>query len=142
VARHRRVTLSQAQRNFGVMGDLLTVVLFFFVAATLEWRQVASGMPLAMALLAARFVTKTIGVGVFSRLSGVSWRKGLLTGAALAPISVFVILLLEQTRRLGVEIAGELMPIAAMALLLEVIGPIITQRALIWAKETPDLTET
>jgi len=31
VARHRRVTLSQTQRNFGVMGDLLTVVLVFGV---------------------------------------------------------------------------------------------------------------
>lgn len=141
VARHRRVSLSQAQRNFGVMGDLLTVVLFFFVAATLEWREVASGMTLALALVLARFAAKTVGVAIFSRISGVSWRKGLLTGAALAPISVFAVLLLEQTQRLGVELGDGLVPLAAMAFLLEVIGPIITQRALIWAKETPDVTE-
>lgn len=138
VARHRRVTLSQTQRNFGVMGDLLTVVLFFFVAATLEWRQVANGMTVALALIAARFAAKTIGVAVFARVSGVTWRKGLLTGMALTPISVFVILLLEQTRRLGVDLVDTLVPLGAMALLLEVVGPIVTQRALIWAKETPD----
>src|SRR5690606_34087137 len=36
VARHRRVILSHTQRNFGVMGDLLNVVLFFFIATTLQ----------------------------------------------------------------------------------------------------------
>lgn len=142
VARYRRVALSQTQRNFGVMGDLLTVVLFFVVAATIEWRNAASGMLVALAIVLARFLTKTLAVGLFSRISGVSWRKGLLTGAALAPVSVFAVLLLEQTRRGGVELADGLVPIAAMALLLEIIGPIVTQRALMWANETPDTTES
>ncbi|HYD94576.1 MAG TPA: cation:proton antiporter [Noviherbaspirillum sp.] len=141
VARHRRVTLNRTQRNFGVMGDLLAILLFFFVATTLDWRQVAGGAGLALLLIATRFVTKTLGVTAFSRLSGISWRKGALTGMALTPISVFAILLLEQTRRLGVDLVDGLPPLAAMALLLEVVGPIITQRALIWAKETPDTTE-
>lgn len=142
VARHRRVTLSQTQRNFGVMGDLLTVVLFFFVATTLTWERVADGVALALVLVIARFAAKTIGVAVFARVSGISWRKGALAGMALAPISVFVILLLEQTRNVGVELVDTLVPLSAMVLLLEVIGPVITQRALMWAKETPDMTET
>lgn len=142
VARHRRVTLSQTQRNFGVMGDLLTVMLFFVVATTLSWQQVAGGIVLALLLVLARFAAKTICVAAFARVSGVSWRKGLLTGMALTPISVFAVLLLEQTRRAGVDLVDTLMPLAAMALLLEVIGPIVTQRAVIWAKETPDKTET
>lgn len=141
VARHRRVSLNQAQRNFGVMGDLLTVLLFFFVASTLVWHDVMTGAGLAILLIVARLVAKTVGVAVFARASGVSWRKGILTGMALAPISVFVILLLEQTRRSGVEMVDGLVPLAAMALLLEVVGPIFTQRALIWAKETPDPSE-
>lgn len=141
VARHRRVTLSQTQRNFGVMGDLLTVMLFFVVATTLNWQQVAGGIVLALLLVLARFAAKTICVAAFARVSGVSWRKGLLTGMALTPISVFAVLLLEQTRRAGVDLVDTLTPLAAMALLLEVIGPIVTQRAVIWAKETPDATE-
>lgn len=137
VARHRRVTLNRTQRNFGVMGDLLTVLLFFFVASTLEWNHVVSGMGLALLLVAARFVAKTLGVVVFAHVSGTSWRKGMLTGMALTPLSVFAILLLEQTKRMEVELVDSLLPLAAMVLLLEVIGPIVTQRALIWAKETP-----
>lgn len=141
VARHRRVILSPTQRNFGVMGDLLTVLLFFFVATTLQWASVVEGLGVALALVAARFVTKTAAVAGFSRVSGVSWRKGVLTGMALTPISVFVILLLEQTRHLGIAMIDGLVPLAAVALLLEVIGPVVTQRALIWARETPDTTE-
>jgi Kef-type K+ transport system membrane component KefB len=138
VARHRRVVLSPTQRNFGVMGDLLTVLLFFYVATTLQWASVVEGMALGLILIGVRFLTKTLGVAAFSRATGISWRKGLLTGMALTPISVFVILLLEQTRHLGITMVEGLVPLAAIALLLEVLGPVVTQRALIWARETPD----
>ena len=36
MARHRRVAFSQAQRNFGALGELLTVALFVFAASTLD----------------------------------------------------------------------------------------------------------
>lgn len=142
VARHRRVVLSQTQRNFGALGDLLTVLLFMFAASTLEWNRVTAGVGLAVALLAARVATKTVGVAVLSYFSGVTWQKGALTGMALAPISVFVILLLEQTRHLGISLVDELATLAAMTLVLELVGPVLTQRALIWAKETPHTTES
>jgi Kef-type K+ transport system membrane component KefB len=142
VARHRRVALSQTQRNFGALGDLLTVLLFMFAASTIEWNRVTSGLGLALALVAARLATKTISVAALSHFSGVTWRKGALTGLALAPISVFVILLLEQTRHLGVALVDELVALAAITLVLELVGPILTQRALVWAKETPNTTES
>src|SRR5574340_685724 len=34
MARHRRIVLSQAQQNFGALRNLLTVLLFVFMAAT------------------------------------------------------------------------------------------------------------
>jgi NhaP-type Na+/H+ or K+/H+ antiporter len=137
-ARHRRVAFSQAQRNFGVLGELLTVLLFVFAASTLDWRTVFDGavMTLAVAVVLVRLLTKTVGVTLFSELSGISWRKGALTGLALAPVSVFVILLLEHARLHGVNLAEELQAMAGVTLLLEVFGPILIQRALIWAKET------
>ncbi|MFA6313501.1 MAG: cation:proton antiporter [Sterolibacterium sp.] len=136
VARHRRIALSQAQRNFGALGDLLTVLLFVFVAAALDWRKVASGWELALIVVAARMAVKVAVTTVFARLGGISWRKGALTGMALTPLSVFAILLLEQSRHLGLDLLDELAAIAAIVLLLEVIGPLVTQRALIWAGET------
>jgi Kef-type K+ transport system membrane component KefB len=137
-ARHRRVAFSQAQRNFGALGELLTVVLFVFAASTLDWQKVWAGGAMAVALVLARLLTKTAGVAAFSHLSGISWRKGALTGVALAPLSVFVILLIEHARHAGVQVVDELRAVAAVTMLLEVFGPIILQRALVWAREAPE----
>ena len=137
MARHRRVAFSQAQRNFGALGELLTVLLFVFAASTLDWRRVLDSASLAIVLVAARLFTKTASVTALSHLSGVSWRKGALTGLALAPVSVFAILLLEHARHAGIEVIEPLRALAALTMLLEVFGPIILQRALIWARESP-----
>lgn len=135
VARHRRVILSQAQRNFGALGDMLTVLLFVFVAASLSWRQVATGLELALLVVAARLVVKTAVTTLFAGFSGITLRKGMLTGLAMTPMSVFVMLLLEQTRHLELKVLEEVAGIAAIVLLLEVLGPVMTQRALTWAGE-------
>jgi Kef-type K+ transport system membrane component KefB len=135
VARHRRIALSPAQRNFGALGDLLSVLLFFFVATTLTWDQVLRGFPLGLLLVLVRGTVKAAVCTRFARVSGISARKGLLTGLALTPMAVFAILLLEQTRRLGVDLFHSLAPLAAIALLLEVVGPLVTQRAVLLAHE-------
>lgn len=137
VARHRRIVLSQAQRNFGALGDLLTLLLFVFVTASLDWRQVVAGFPMAMAVIAARLVTKVGGATLFAHLSGIPWRKGLFTGLALAPLSVFAILLLEQTRHLGLELMDDVAALAGIVLVMEVLGPLITYWALVWSGEAP-----
>jgi Kef-type K+ transport system membrane component KefB len=136
VARHRRVALSPAQRNFGVLGDLLSVLLFFFVATTLSWDDVAGGLALALLLVLVRATIKTAVCTAFARVSGITSRKGALTGLALTPMAVFAILLLEDTRRLGVDLLHGLAPLAAIALLLEVAGPLVAQRAVMLAHET------
>jgi Kef-type K+ transport system membrane component KefB len=93
---------------------------------------------MAVVLVLARLLAKLAGVTAFAHLSGVSWRKGALTGVALAPLSGFVILLLEHARHAGVQVVDELRAIAAVTMLLEVFGPIILQRALVWAREAPE----
>jgi Kef-type K+ transport system membrane component KefB len=135
-ARHRRVTFTRTQRNFGAIGELLTVLLFVFAVSTLDWQRVVFGASLGLLLLMVRFATKTIAVALLSHVAGISWRKGALIGVALSPMSVFAILLLEQTRYMGIVLVDELAALAAMTLFMEVLGPIITQRALIRARET------
>jgi Kef-type K+ transport system membrane component KefB len=141
VARHRRIALSPAQRNFGVLGDLLSVLLFFFVATTLSWDHVARGLLAGLLLVLVRATVKVAVCTGFARVSGISARKGALSGLALTPMAVFAILLLEQTRRLGVDLFHSLAPLAAIALLLEVAGPLVTQRAMMLALETRNARE-
>jgi Kef-type K+ transport system membrane component KefB len=135
-ARHRRSALGVAQRNFGALGDLLSVLLFVFAASTLSWGRVLDGLVLGLLLVLVRLLVKVGVCAALARPSGISARKGALAGLALSPLGVFAVLMLEQTRRLGVELADYLAPLAAIALVLQVLGPLITQRALAWAAET------
>lgn len=136
VTRHRRVTLGQAQRNFGALGDMLTVLLFLFIGATLAWPRIASGIGIACAVLAARLATKIVGVTLFARASGTTWRKGLLTAVALSPMSVLVLAMLVRTRAMGIDLMDHLAPLAAATLILAIAGPLLTQWALKLAGET------
>jgi len=136
--RYRRVAFNQTQRNFGVLGEVLTVLLFVYAASTLDWRLVAAGGMLAVVVVLVRLLAKIVGVTAFAQLSGVTWRKGALTGLGLAPLAVFVILLLEHARYAGLKVVEELHAMAAVTMLLEVFGPIIIQRALVWAREAPE----
>lgn len=136
VARHRRVTLNRTQRNFGALGDLLTVFLFLFAASTLDSTHLISGIAIGAVLVAARLLAKILVSTGLASLSGISWRKGFFSGLGLAPISVFVVLTLEQSRYLNLTITNELYPLIAMVAILEILGPVITQLALLGAKET------
>jgi len=141
VARHRRVTLGQAQRNFGALGDLLTVLLFVFIGATLAWPRIASGIGIALAILVARLVAKTAAVVMFSRVSGTTWRKGLLTAVALSPMSVLVLAMLVRTREMGIDLMDQLAPLAAATLFLAIAGPLLTQWAVKLAGESAEKEE-
>lgn len=141
LARHRRVVLNPTQRNFGALGELLSIVLFVFVATTISWQRVWAGLGLGLLLLLARMLVKVAAVGGLAHVSGISWRKGVLTGLAMAPMSVFVILLLEQDRYLGINLVNQLAPLAAATLILELIGPVVTQRALMLAGERAEPAE-
>ena len=137
VARERRVHLTNAQRDFGTAGDLLTVFLFVYIASLLDWAQVASTLLLGLLLIAVRMASK-VGFGMAAaRLSGITERKGVLTGLALTPMSAFAILLLEQSRLMGFEPAVAVLSVlTGMMLLQELLGPMVTQRALLAAHET------
>jgi Kef-type K+ transport system membrane component KefB len=138
VARHRRVTLSQNQRNFGVLGDLLVVFLFTYVAATVDWQRAVAGAALGAALVVVRAAAKIVAVTLLAHASGTTWRKGMLTAIAMSPLSTFVVLLVQDTRAMGIDLIDAMAPVAAATLLLQWIGPLATQMALVAAGEVQD----
>uniref|UniRef100_UPI001583100D cation:proton antiporter domain-containing protein n=1 Tax=Vogesella oryzae TaxID=1735285 RepID=UPI001583100D len=137
VARHRRLVLSPSERGFGVLGELLSVFLFVFIASTLEWPRVLDGLLAGLLLVLVRAAAKMAGIVLFARASGTTWRKGALVGMAMMPISAFVILLLEQSKYIGIQLVDQLAPLAAAALVLEIGGPLLTTLALLLARESP-----
>ncbi len=137
VARERRVHLTNAQRDFGTAGDLLSIFLFVYIASLLDWADVGTGMLMGLLLIAVRTASKVGCNLAAARLSGITERKGLLTGLALTPMSAFAILLIEQSRLYGFAPAVEVLSVmAGMMLIQELLGPVVTQRALMAAQET------
>lgn len=134
--RQSRLILNSSQRGFGALGDLLSIFLFVFVASTVAWKDVLSGFGLALLLVFVRQAAKLLGIMAFSKISGITMRKGALIGIASAPLSTFVILMLEQAKYIGFGVVGQLGPLVATVFILEVLGPICVQKALIWAQET------
>ncbi|WP_018608822.1 cation:proton antiporter [Uliginosibacterium gangwonense] len=140
-SRHRRAVLNYSQRGFGTLGDLFSVLLFVFVAASLEWRNVQSGILLGFVVVISRQAVKIFSTTMLSHVSGISWKKGIFTGLAMAPLSVFVILVLEQTRHIGVDLVDQFAPLAAAAMAMELFGPILTWLSLRWSHEIPQRQE-
>ncbi len=138
MARHRGVSLHRSRRGFGVLGEVLTVLLFVFVGSTLEWQRVAAGLGLGLLIVAVRHMTQLATVGALAHASGLACRKGLLVGTGLAPFAAFVILMLEGTRELGLGLVDQVTPLAAAAVVLEIVGPLFTRIALIGAGEGKD----
>jgi Kef-type K+ transport system membrane component KefB len=138
VARHRRVTLNQTQRNFGVLGDLMVVFLFTYVAATLDWQRAVAGAALGASLVVVRSAAKIVAVTVLARASGTTWKKGMLTAVAMTPLSTFVVLLVADTRAMGIDLIDAIAPVAAATVLLQWIGPLATQLALTMAGEVQE----
>lgn len=137
VARERRVYLTNAQRNFGTAGDALTLFLFVYIASLMSWPAVLGTLAVGVLLIGVRTLVK-VGVSVaLARVSGITLRKGVFTGLALTPMSAYAILLLEQSREQGFTPAPEVMAaMAGMMLLQELLGPLVTQRTLMAARET------
>ncbi len=136
IARERRIMLSHAQRNFGALGDVLTVFLFVFVGSLLSWSGLLGSLLLGIAVLLTRTASHTLVNLSLARVSGTTFRKGALTGLALMPMSAFALLLLEESRAYGFDLARDSLPvIIGLLMLLEVMGPLFTQRALLLARE-------
>ena len=136
VARKRRIMLSHAQRNFGALGDLLSVFLFVFIASLLSWVGLVNALVLGAAVLGARSAAHVLLNLAIARVSGTTLRKGALTGLALMPLSAFALLLLEESRVYGFDLARDSLPlVGGLLVLLDVIGPLVTQRALMLARE-------
>ncbi|MBN8488040.1 MAG: cation:proton antiporter [Burkholderiales bacterium] len=137
MARHRRIGLTSAQRNFGALGDVMAVLLFIFAGAALDVRLVLEGWWIGLLIVLLRLGVK-LGVAWAASVGegdGMGRRKALLAGVASTPISVFVILLLEQARVMGLEVLGTVAALAAATWLLEIAGPALSRWALKRANE-------
>jgi len=122
--------------DFGLIGTLFALTLFAVSGALLEFSGDARLWAMAAALIVARLLGKTLATAAFALPSGVGLRKGVLTGLGLAPMSVLAIVMVQDTTAHypQLEAAPGAVVLAAVAL-MQLVGPVLAQRALIEARE-------
>jgi Kef-type K+ transport system membrane component KefB len=121
--------------EFGVASELFIVMLFVTIGASIRLSDLtAVGMPVAV-LIGARFAAMACGIFAFARLAKLRWRQaGLLTLGTL-PLAQSG-LGLAQISSLYPQTAASVAPLLAGSLIiLELVGPIATQFALIKSGE-------
>ncbi len=117
--------------HFGTAGWLLTVVLFVITLISFQWSYVALGGFAALAMIAARMLAKLIGVLTFAKPSGINVKQGVALGLALAPMSAFAYLLVENTYNLYPDFDPQLRAIMLCAIvILQLFTPLLVYSSL------------
>jgi Kef-type K+ transport system membrane component KefB len=125
-------------RHFGTSGGALVLMLFVIVGSAWSPRILVAGGLTALALLAARFLSKTAAIIALSPWAGASWRQGLALSIAMTPLSATALVMLSELMRAEPALAAGAVPIIlASVAVLELIGPIAVQLALRVAGELP-----
>lgn len=135
VARARRTVLSARQRGFGTLGELLSVLLFVYLAAALDWSLVPATLGTGLVVVLIRLAASVLATTAFALPSGITWQKGIWTGVTLSPMSALALVLLEPA---SVDLLTALAPLLGGILVLEIVGPILVVGALRAARELPE----
>ncbi len=123
--------------EFGRLGQIFMILLFALVAAEIDLRLVPAGLLAGAALIAARYVGKTLGVVALGRWSGLGLRKSSMVALGLMPMSGLAVLLVQETAQMYPEFAPQIRTVVVSAVaIMEVLGPLLLQFALRRSGET------
>jgi Kef-type K+ transport system membrane component KefB len=122
--------------DFSQFGTLLYVLLFVYAGARLELSHLATLGQIVLAYIALRFVVTTFWSTALARLNGLTWRKGVLLGVTLLPLSGFKIVVMQQAAGLYPDFGGDLSALMVSILVItEIAGPVCARYALIASGE-------
>jgi Kef-type K+ transport system membrane component KefB len=117
--------------DFGLTGQMFFVILFVLSGANLDLSAAWSGIALGASFAVARFAGKAAGVMALIPGSGLRPRHGLWLALGLTPMSGFAVIMLQDTQALFPEFGRSLFTVVLPAVvLMEILGPILTQFAL------------
>ena len=132
----RRVYVSL---DFGRVGTILLILLFAITGAATDWSLLATGAIAGGLLVAARIAGKAAGVLALAPLAKLPVRKASLLALTLTPMSGVAVVLLHETSALYPSFGPALAAIVISAIaMLELLGPLLAQFALVRAGETDD----
>ena len=123
--------------EFGVANELFVVMLFVTVGASMKLSDLSLLGFSVLILIAARFLAMGLGVFLFARFARLNWRQaGLLTLGTL-PMTEVGVGLMQTVSSLYPHTTANVLPLLAGSMVvLEFLGPVATQFALIKSGES------
>ena len=104
------------------------LILFVVLGATWSVGTLAVSAVAALALLAARYVAKTLVLVATARIGGIDMRQGLALGMTLTPLSATTLVLLADLQATHPETASQIAPIVLAAIaMMALAGPVVVQ---------------
>lgn len=136
LAKHWVPWLRVLPKHLPTISSIAVVVLFTLVGAGLDPAVLVKAPVVVLAFVGARMAAKIIVTAGTAAPSGVSQRKGALLGVALAPMSALAVVMVEDVSGIYPAFPADLLVIIlAAVLVLEIVGPVLTQFALIRSGE-------
>jgi Kef-type K+ transport system membrane component KefB len=125
--------------DFGRTGQILVMLLFGITAAGLDLSLLPAGAAAAGALIAGRYVGKTLGIFAFARPSGLSLRKASLLSLGLMPMSGVALIMVQETSASYPELGPALVTVVLSAIvMLELLGLLLAHFAIVRAGEAAE----
>jgi Kef-type K+ transport system membrane component KefB len=125
--------------DFGLISRLALIVVFVATGSLLQPDRFLAALLPALGVVAARALAKGIGIFLFARPSGLSFRKASLLSVGMLPMSCAALLWTENTAAVWPKLGNELAAVILTALLImELLAPPALQFALRQADETRD----
>lgn len=122
--------------KFGRSGQIFFIVLFVVVGSSLQWGALGTMGWTVLAYLVARIIGKTLGIFVFYRASKLSSTQAAMLSLTMFPMAGLAIGMTQSIAGIYPEFGVQLTAIViATTGIMFVVGPIVTQFALIRAGE-------
>lgn len=126
-------------RHMGTAGGVLVAMLFFATGTAVSLNQLFAGGAIAIALVVVRGGAKLGAISALGLPSGLSMRQSVALGIAMTPVSGVAFALTYDLQAISADLAASVGAIVFSAIaLLELIGPLAVEWALVRSGETHD----
>jgi Kef-type K+ transport system membrane component KefB len=137
LSKNRDVQYDLMELEFGVASELFVVVLFVTVGASIKLPDLfALGIASVGVMVAARLLAMAVSVFAFARPAKLKWRQAALLSLGTLPMAEAGLGLLQLSAVYPQTVAQVAPLLAGSLIVLELLGPIATQFALIKSGES------
>lgn len=96
-----------ARTDIGLASGVALALFFALSAAVIDGRVLFSAWLPAIALVVVRSVCKIGAVSALAPATGITWRKGMLTGIGLLPMSALALMLTEEVSQINPQLGAQ-----------------------------------